>query len=1772
MRRNLSLLVALMLIVVAVAQREALLRFILVQTLAHSVGDRASIGALTSHNGELRIRALSIDRDGFPLARVAGIAIDYSLRDLLPGSRHRFGVTSVRVVDPRIDLVREKNGALDVPIWSQNVGWTLPSPPQREDEVPLAFRAQVVNGEISVHDVRHPGRVFRLTQLAVDGIVASNAHSVLSAHAAIDGDAHDTLQVRAQSDRPASVAQIHLVAGSLPLTPLIDAAIGSPAFTVDAGRLDNLDVQLASYTVRDALPVEPRLAMRGDIRDARVGLEWLTQPFTALRARITATAGQVSLRGVRATLAGRGVRADGALFAADVPRLALHAQTTADLAQIKEAVAFAQHLPVSGDATLTLDLAGRLALPRISIHAKSRQLQYDGVPLADATADVALHDDRVTVLRADAMYGHSPMTLVGAIRLGAQVTSRFWLHSQTTADRLPYAQMLLGRRLLDVNLELHGHDLAFGAAGSITDAFDVTRAHALLRAQPEGRFDVTDLRFRAQHGIISGGYRLDRPTQSSDLWLLAQNFPVVPANPDLVPGANLGSQLEFAKLPIAGRLAGAVALRTGPHSSSLAGRAWLLDGSLAGLAVRRAEATVRGSLSRFGLIGVHVNGAWGKFKGAGLYSAGQLDLRGAANVDLAQLPEYFDGVPASGHVVGPVALGLKGSGLQLALLGAQTQQVVIDGVPIRGLAGNVRLGSGGIDVGSLEATLGRGRLIASGSATSRRGLAFVAVGVPSSALRRLGLPLESGQADAQGVLHSTKAGVDVVANAVLHGGRANGRTLAGSATLHYANGNLHIAQASGRLGGIPGQIQGNIFALGPGTPQYSLQAVVTAGEVTAAARLLGLPTRPVSGTFAARLNLLGGGQRPIVSGTVAIPIGLALGQAFHGARAVLYADGPALSLAQGRVRVGSTVTSFSAQSQPHLSAIQLDAASAHLADFNDLFMTGDTLGGNGAVAVNFSSTDHRLATSGRIAVAGLRFRNIDLGLTSAVWRASGNRLTGQLSSASAIGRFDATGSANVVPSSAVGKLLARSRIHLRLAAHDLDASTWAAILGQPTLPLLGRINGRLQADGRYPELSFAANGQLVNGSWGSLPIQMLTARLATRGGSILLKQADLSAAGLSAQAAGSFGWTARAPLSLTLHAGTKDVQHAVAGLFHRSLPLLGGVEATLSVRGSAANPVVNGAVDTQNFQAYGVSIPSLVASARLAGTGLEISDVEANFGVNGRATLAGTLPLRLGRSSDAVSFDLVLDHLNARVFEPLLPGKTQIAGQLDGHIGLLGTLGSPRALGSLDFVGGTLSTAGGFAVKKLSATLGFNGTQANLTQVSAGFGSGGITGRAQADLASLFTPGGPVFSAQAHAADAQLTVPGVGHGQLDGSLTLVRGTSDIATLAGDLRLSNAAVPFAAFLGATQGVPRGRLPALAFDLTFHADHDVRVVGTGYGAGLDVAATGRVKLAGTLAAPSLDGVFSSDRGTLLYVDRAFNVARATLSFTPENGLVPNLFAVAGTNITNPDPNRQLNPTGSTDITVVVRGPIDQLRVALRSNPAGYTQDQILAMLTPFGGFATNLNFDASGPASTFGMLRGAPATSFGQPLPGVQGGTLGSLTVGQEAFNVINAQFTAGLLAPLGNAIGNALGVGQVGVGVDYFGNFSIAIHKALGRGFAARYSASLGQVSEQSLALEYAPNSSTIAELAFYTQTVSGSVVTGARPGFFGPVLPIGVPVQSGSGFSFTLKRLFGWRKPGPARSIAPQGEQEAVNSRPVPSARASSAPSGACPPEGKGCS
>lgn len=941
------------------------------------------------------------------------------------------------------------------------------------------------------------------------------------------------------------------------------------------------------------------------------------------------------------------------------------------------------------------------------------------------------------------------------------------------------------------------------------------------------------------------------------------------------------------------------------------------------------------------------------------------------------------------------------------------------------------------------------------------------------------------------ILGGTPSAPRIAGTVVVAGMRYRDFNVNGNAGLVFDRSVLRVHDAQLALGPLFLGVAGTIGGLAPGAlaPHYDLAARVHTSDVgSLVARVEPQRAGLVQGSLDANLHVDGSGNAPTVRGEVEAPEGSVNGLSFRDLRGAVAGDSAAFTMNGGRVVIGSSAIALSAAATRTSAQFAVDAPHLDLADLNDFFDAGDTLGGTGSLAVRANLIGQQIAsTDGSASFSSARVRRIALGKVVAHWTSAGGTIESALRVGGPSGELALTGS--------ITPLAKRVDLHADVA--KLDLGSWLPMLGL-NAPVTGRLDAQTDLTGTYPDVAMRLHAAMFGGTAGPLAIERFDLRATALHGRGTVESVVLDVPSLATTGSGTFGMRPDDSLSLVVKSTSPDIGAFLAGAGAKNLAVGGSFGSTLRIGGTLADPQLADQVAIESLR-YGKLTLSRVAGEIDANRRVvALRNGEVDF-THGRALLAAEIPIHLARSGAGVApgpiaASFVADDLELSNFADLLPTGTQLSGRITGRVDATGTARAPQFGGSLALRDGTFEgPMERSPITGITADVGLRGRTMNL-QSRAFVGPGAVTARAVADLADLRKPYDTVFTLQAHADNARLDLPAYFQGTVNGNVTLARNGERNPVLSGDLSVSDARLPIAALLNQKQGPNAGPgLPNVAFDnVRIGVGRNVRV----QSANVDVGATGAVALGGTLDAPTLAGVFHSTGGSLSFY-RNFNLERADVRFDPASGIIPDVNAVATTFVSDP----------ATAIRLHVTGAVTDMNLALESDPP-YDREQILGLLVG---------------AQQFGAVRGVQSSG---------GGSFSASSAAQSlALGQLNTVFTRNLLEPLSASLGGAFGFTEVQITSDIQTGLGVNAVKAFGKNVNAIFGESFGYPRTQSVALEAHPNVGTGLRLTAYTSTgPSLFAVQQPQPIAYGVLnlnpLTTYTPASGTSGVSFAFQRKF----------------------------------------------
>ncbi|MBV8354193.1 MAG: translocation/assembly module TamB domain-containing protein, partial [Candidatus Eremiobacteraeota bacterium] len=883
-----------------------------------------------------------------------------------------------------------------------------------------------------------------------------------------------------------------------------------------------------------------------------------------------------------------------------------------------------------------------------------------------------------------------------------------------------------------------------------------------------------------------------------------------------------------------------------------------------------------------------------------------------------------------------------------------------------------------------------------------------------------------GSVDAVGSVALRSGGFDALA--AVTDGRIARASFSGSTLVSLSGGTLRISNAGAVLEGGYGRVEGAVAGLRSAAgPRYDLAALIRGAPFATLVHTFGVRVPYPEGSFNADVRVGGAGASPTVAGDVAIPDGGVNGLDFAAAARINGgADGVAAS--NGKIVVGSTRMSFDADLGRGQSALALRAPRVDLSDFNDYFDAADTLGGKGSLALDVTGlTDPSPQTSGNVAIKAARYRTFPLGDTTARWSTTARGVISATASVNGRGgRLDVAGT------------MARRSIAVNAHARAVDLGVWLPAAGI-NAPIVGRLDADGQAQGPLGALALSGTAALHDGIVGHIPVQRLTVAADARNGRVRLASAQLEVPNLSATASGVFGLHPRDPIDLTARGHSADVGALAMTTLGKQYPIGGALDTTVHLTGSRVAPHVDDALDVSDFRYKTMTVPHAHAEVVASQTALDLKNgvvdlQRGSLGFAAHAPLSSATSFAFNERAEPMGATITARAIDLAQFAPLFPKGTKLGGQIDGTLGVAGTYAAPTANGAVVLSRGSFSSPQ-VASPITNGTFGlvFEGTSASISKAHFDVGGGSLDATGSATLVAVNGGGGARdvrYDLKASARHAALDLPSYFRGTVDGAVAIDGLPGAIPSISGDVAFSHARVPLSAIYNPKSSKnPNQPVPKIAFSgLQLRAGSDVRIQGPA----VDVGGTGAATLGGTLAAPTLNGSFSSTGGSVNFY-RNFTIDTAHVAFSPDLGIMPRVFAVATTHV--PDP--------STDVQLRVSGIVPDLNLALSSDPV-YDRTQILGLLIG---------------VQNFGALSGvAVAQNQGSPLGGVTQG-------------VVNQLFARTVLEPLQVNLGEAFGLKTINLGYSVGGGFSANASRALGRNLTASFSDSYGYPQRQTVGLE-----------------------------------------------------------------------------------------------------
>ncbi len=1612
---------------------------------------------------------------GAPLFTAQKIDVAYSLRDLF-NRTYLSGVHGVEIDRPKITIIHYKDGTYNFKLPPSNA-----ANKSQPFQIPK-IRAVVKDGSVGILDET---RIFahsrRLTieniQLAAD--VDPRRRSRLSGGLTIlEQGGKFPFSIAGTLDETRGYELSRVTAKTLALAPLLDYALNSTTLHVSNGVLNDIDARF--YGLLDKHGVMQRhVSATANLDHFQPYLGGIAKPLRDGRGSLRVYDNGLTIPKVDGSIAGVPVRIAGAIYDLSKPKLRLGITGRGDLRSLITLSDSAKKFPISGPIAFQLFVEGDSTQPTTLASFSSPRIVYQKIPLERPSGLVALHGTSTTILRASAGYDGIGATARGNVVAQKHTAVDLLANVSASAQRIPYAAQILGAMTVAGTVVAAGTDAKLATSGVVDGTTPTQQLAGTFAVNGAGEGTVGPITLDGPNGRgLYARVALDRPRASGGAAFVAlRNFGVTTrgAQPSL-PGialaqappiegtldANLAGAFEGKRFTLGGDAHAYKAVALGYPIEDLTFRGSVRDGSHVAAQVR-----YRGSL-----------GALAAANGGKIVARGRVDVP----VDIVA-----DGTT---HAIAQIA-------------DARFENASVGGVAIDALEGTVGIRGKAIDVYAARARLGGQVLVARGSFGNGGTLEVSASDIDLAALRSAGLPVEAGTVSAIARVGGTAAAPLVDGGVAASGVRLTNPklatlALAAATGLSFAGDTLTLRDGSVLAGPALGTLDGSVTGLRSGAKgaRYAFDANVHQADIGTFARLLRAPQYP-EGTLDANVHVAGRGSAPAVAGRLTIPQGSINGLNYRDATVALAGTAAAITARGGRVTVGSSRIDVAGTFSPRAQSVALRAPHVDLADFNDYFDGGDTLGGQGTVDLALINAPGHIVANGYLQFAHTRYRRFNVGETHADFATSGRTIHTDVAAGGKSGRVTARGDVTLAQTQPLRDALHRTNVSLQTRAQGIDLGVWLPAAGIAA-PVFGTVDANATVRGAYPHIAAVAHAALANGLVNRIPIR--TAMIDVRAASdrATITNAVLAIDNLSANATGSAALRPGGPLDLTIAAQTADIGALAKTVTGATYDTSGAVRTAVHVTGTALHPRASDVLDADHIRYARYTLPHAHAELAVTQARATLQRGEIDLAA-GRLLASGTAPLEMnpfgvGPPQAPVAFDFAAENVDFAQFAALLPKGTHATGALGGRVNLVGTIANPGLGGTLALTNG--SFVGPQFKNKLTngvAQVTFAGTTATLHDTSATVGGGTIGATGRAYVPSLREPGRDLTGSLRLAFNnAVLDAPAYLRGRIQGDLTVARRQASPIDVGGNLALSSTRIPLSAVFN--PNAPKATSTAaplpVAFNLNVDVGRDVRL----QSGPVDVGATGNLHVGGTLASPNAAGQITSVGGGTLSFYRTFRVVDgSTLDFAPSDGVIPTVDINATTTVPNPPTNVNLHVTGRAT----------ELNVGLTSDPA-YSREQILGLLVG---------------AQALGAVSGVQTTQNGGP----QQNPFESLAAGQ-----LGTLLTQNVLEPFSSQIGGALGLSDLALNYVPGGGVDVGAKKQIFKNVSVVFADSFNYPQRQSVGLVAAPNDATAAQITFFTQPGSNRFAA-IQPAAFDTTnhsVTAAEPANGDQGFSFSLQRKY----------------------------------------------
>lgn len=499
----------------------------------------------------------------------------------------------------------------------------------------------------------------------------------------------------------------------------------------------------------------------------------------------------------------------------------------------------------------------------------------------------------------------------------------------------------------------------------------------------------------------------------------------------------------------------------------------------------------------------------------------------------------------------------------------------------------------------------------------------------------------------------------------------------------------------------------------------------------------------------------------------------------------------------------------------------------------------------------------------------------------------------------------------------------------------------------------------------------------------------------------------------------------------------------VAELLQSDLAVTGRLTLDAHVSGTAADPSIRGRVDFVRGTYGARPVPELHGTFAYADRQLTTNATASDSTGRSLATVAGVLPIDLALSGVTgprlldrpLNVTLASDSLPLQLIPQLTDAVTDVAGQARANVRVAGTLRRPELRGDVTLRRAQfrLAATGAF-LHDVNGTVRMTGDTVYIDSI-AGIANGPVRLAGTAAVGNWRDPALDLVLLARDAellnnergdihADAGLRIAGpVNKLYVSGQVTVLHGVLYIPESSGKKIIGPGDPQLFSVIDTAVALQRGLFPAQSpMFANLRADVDLAVERNTWvrsrDANVEIYTDGPMRLNVVGDALTITGVVNADRGEYTFLSRRFQITRGSALFIGSPDLNPTVQITAEYQVKQ--------PTGVTNIRVLVGGTVERPRISLESDAQPPLSQSDLLSFLAFG-------------ESTSSLLQlGTTSLSAGQGgnLINLASARLAGVAIG-EALNQLEGQTARSLGVDIFNITPGELPLTNAQAGLDQF---------------------------------------------------------------------------------------------------------------------------------------